>query len=150
MSSKDKNTYHHKDLRANLIQAAITLLGKHRLEGKDLETHLRRPGKQLEELHEHCPGLAQLDLNPEDVLEVEAEVKYRPYLERYARERERLEELSAVHLPLDWDFQTFAALKQEARDVLSKRRPRTLAQARNLPGVTPTDLSVLLVELRRC
>jgi tRNA uridine 5-carboxymethylaminomethyl modification enzyme len=135
--------------RAVRIQAAVSLLGSHWLDGKDLETHLRRPGMHLEALHAHCPGLAKLGLQSEDVLEVEAEVKYRPYLERYAQERERLEELSAVSLPVDWDFQSFAALKQEARDVLSTRRPRTLAQARNLPGVTPADLSVLLVELRR-
>ena len=135
--------------RAGRIQAAVSLLGQHRLEGKDLETWLRRPGMSLEDLRVHIPALSDLGLTAEDVLEVEAEVKYRPYLERYARERERLEELSAVPLPPDWDFQSFAALKQEARDVLSKRRPRTLAQARNLPGVTPSDLSVLLVELRR-
>ncbi len=135
--------------RTARIQAAVSLLGQHRLEGKNLETWLRRPGMNLEDLRVHLPALSDLGLTAEDVLEVEAEVKYRPYLERYARERERLEELSAVPLPPDWDFQSFAALKQEARDVLSKRRPRTLAQARNLPGVTPADLSVLLVELRR-
>lgn len=131
------------------IQAALSLLGRHRREGKDLETWLRRPGMCYADLVAHCPDLGRLDLEPEDILEVEAEVKYRPYLERHARERERLEELSAVQLPADWDFQVFKALKKEARDVLSKRRPRTLAQARNLPGVTAADLSVLLVELRR-
>ena len=139
----------HARARAARIQAAVSLLANRWLDGRDLETHLRRPGMHLQDLHAHCPELTDLGLTSEDVLEVEAEVKYRPYLERYAQERQRLEELSAVQLPVQWDFQSFSALKQEARDVLSSRRPRTLAQARNLPGVTPADLSVLLVELRR-
>ena len=57
--------------------------------------------------------------------------------------------MSAICLPAEWEYQEMRALKKEAREVLALRRPMTLAEAQRLSGVTPADISVLLVELRR-
>ncbi|MFQ5507532.1 MAG: tRNA uridine-5-carboxymethylaminomethyl(34) synthesis enzyme MnmG, partial [Planctomycetota bacterium] len=131
------------------IDTAVSILDRTMLEGKDLATRIRRPGARLLEVVSRSSELRELRLSAEDIAEVEARVLYAPYLERHARERERLASMAAVELPSDWDFRSMRALKTEAREVLEKRRPLTLGEARNLPGVTPADLSVIMVELRR-
>ena len=137
---------HERELR---IATATRLLYETRHNGKDLASLLRRPGQRLAELLPLCTELETLHLNREDTEEVEAEILYRPYLARHAVERERIRKMSAICLPAEWEYQEMRALKKEAREVLALRRPMTLAEAQRLSGVTPADISVLLVELRR-
>lgn len=84
-----------------------------------------------------------------DAEEVEACVLYEPYLERFARERERLETMARFAPPERLDYAAVLGLNNKARASLGKRRPRTLGEARSLPGVTPADLSVLMVVVGR-
>ena len=135
--------------RAQRIDGVVELLGSRRHEGHSLAKILRRPGTRFADLLPLCPELAQLVTRAEDVDEVEARVLYEPYLERYAREREKIDELHGQRLPDQLDYPAMEGLKLEARAVLDQRRPRTLGEARSLPGVTPADVSVLLVELTR-
>ncbi len=131
------------------IAEALHLLRTQRREGKELAAYLRRPGMRLEDLHVFCPELAALDLDLEEEEEVFSEVLYETYLLRQRKQVERMESLASFRFPESWNYHSFDGLKTEAREILQKRRPRTLAEARNLPGVTPADLSILLVALER-
>jgi tRNA uridine 5-carboxymethylaminomethyl modification enzyme len=134
--------------RAARVRRAIDYLETRLFEGRSLASLLRRPGTSLADLGRLEPGIAGLGLAADDGEEVEAEVRYRPYLERHARERARIESLAALPLSHELDYAAMHGLKREAREVLARRRPRTLAEAGRLPGVTPADISVLLVRLR--
>jgi len=137
------------DARSRRIDRAVDWLGKKSKDGKPLLVELRRPGGSYCALAREWPELAAFGLTDEDAAEVEARALYEPYLLRFARERERLAGMAGRRLPDGWDFRSMSALKHEAREVLARRRPLTLGEAQRLAGVTPADLSVLLVELER-
>lgn len=118
-------------------------------EGKTLSARLRRPGTRLADVVAFDAELALDELPREDVEEIEARVLYAPYEQRAAKEQERLAAMQKRRLPPDWDYRAMAALKNEARETLHARRPRTLGEAQRSPGVTPADVSVLLVELEK-
>lgn len=80
---------------------------------------------------------------------VEEEIKYAGYILREQREIERLTELEHVRLPPDADFHGASGLSREVQDKLAAVRPRTLAQASRIPGVTPAALALLRIHLRR-
>ncbi len=135
--------------REKRISAICERLEVSWIQGKSLAGLLRRPGTRLFDLPsnpllEECRELSALDVE-----EVEARILYAPYLERHAMERERVAEYSQRRLPEELRYAEMEGLKKEAREVLSARRPLTLLEAQGLPGVTPADLSVLLVALRR-
>jgi tRNA uridine 5-carboxymethylaminomethyl modification enzyme len=146
VSERDMQRVREREAR---LGEAVRCLETTRLQGQSLSAWLRRPGATLGEVTALCPGLGALSLPPSDVEEVEARVVYEPYLERTERERERLQGMLSRRLPESLDYAAMRGLKREASEVLGRRRPLTLAEARGLPGVTPADLSVLLVELRR-
>jgi len=80
---------------------------------------------------------------------VEMELKYEGYL---ARERERagaLQRQAEFALPADLPYPELASLSFEARQKLERIRPATLAQAGRIPGVSPSDLQNLVMEVRK-
>ncbi|HEY8391497.1 MAG TPA: tRNA uridine-5-carboxymethylaminomethyl(34) synthesis enzyme MnmG [Capillibacterium sp.] len=78
---------------------------------------------------------------------VENFVKYEGYLEREAKMAARLEKMEEKKLPADLDYMKIPNLSSEAREKLSKFRPETLGQAGRISGVSPADLSTLLIWL---
>jgi tRNA uridine 5-carboxymethylaminomethyl modification enzyme len=88
-------------------------------------------------------------LDDETATEVELRVKYAGYLRQEEHNVERARRLEASHLPASLDYQALTGLRNEARQQLQRVRPRTLGQASRIPGVTPADIAVLLVHLRR-
>jgi len=74
---------------------------------------------------------------------------YAAYIEREEREIEQLKKLERHHIPADFDFANVIGLRQECRDKLKKTRPSTLAQASRIDGVTPAELTLLRVALKR-
>jgi tRNA uridine 5-carboxymethylaminomethyl modification enzyme len=116
-----------------------------------LATLLRRPGVTAELLVQTADGLPTGD--PEVLAEViagvEMELKYEGYL---GRERDRAEQLRrnadfAIPASLPWD--ELDSLSFEARQKLERIQPRTLAQAARVPGVSPSDLQNLVMEIRK-
>jgi tRNA uridine 5-carboxymethylaminomethyl modification enzyme len=88
-------------------------------------------------------------LNTEIIQQVEIMVKYAGYLEREEIEVNRLKKLEAKVLPKNIDFSKMHNLRIEARQKLSAIRPQTIGQARRISGVTPADISILLVALKQ-
>ena len=116
---------------------------------------IRRPGVRLTDLLAR-PGVLQAEPILEsiggrsDVAErIENDLKYEGYLRRQQEEVERTLRLEAEEIPLDLDILSINALSNEGRERLATVRPRTIGQASRISGVTPSDLSVLLIHMRR-
>ncbi len=78
---------------------------------------------------------------------VEADVKYAGYQKRQAEQVERLQNFEKRRIPPNTDFSGMRGLSAEAREKLSLRHPQTVGQAARIPGVTPADLSVLMIHV---
>lgn len=94
------------------------------------------------------------DLEREVPARIEIEVKYRGYIDRQARQVDRMRRMERVELAADFDFGKVPGLLSESRQKLETVRPRTLGQAGRISGVTPADVQLLWVALeagrRRC
>ncbi|MGA0256999.1 MAG: tRNA uridine-5-carboxymethylaminomethyl(34) synthesis enzyme MnmG [Saprospiraceae bacterium] len=112
---------------------------------------LSRPGVSIDGLKNHIPELAQaLDkLDREIVDTAEIDIKYEGYIVKEKEMAEKMNRLEDLRIYKDMDFSTLTALSAEAREKLSELRPRTIGQASRISGVSPADISVLLVHIGR-
>ncbi|ARN78474.1 tRNA uridine-5-carboxymethylaminomethyl(34) synthesis enzyme MnmG [Nonlabens spongiae] len=86
----------------------------------------------------------------EDILEqVEIRVKYAGYIEKEKNNADKLHRLENVKIPPNYNYKNLASLSYEAREKLTKIQPVTVSQASRISGVTPSDISVLLVHMGR-
>lgn len=106
----------------------------------------RRHGVSLLALLE-AAGIS--DLAPADVVTVELELKYAGYFERERTQADKLRRMAHLVLPDGLPYTDFQSLSTEARQKLAARQPATLAQAASIPGVSPSDLQNLLIEVER-
>jgi tRNA uridine 5-carboxymethylaminomethyl modification enzyme len=93
-------------------------------------------------------GAAQ-ELAPESVLSAELEIKYAGYFERERAHADRMSRMGEMRLEADLPYAEMTMLSLEARQKLAGIRPRTLAQASRIPGVNPSDLQNLVIEVER-
>ncbi len=96
--------------------------------------------------------LSEIDTNreilPEDVIEqVEIEIKYEGYIERQLRQVEQYKKMEKKKIPADIDYNDVKSLRLEARQKLIAYKPISVGQASRISGVSPADISVLLVYL---
>ena len=89
------------------------------------------------------------DLGKEINEQIEMELKYAGYIERQKKEVEKLEHLDAIRIGKDFDYGKVIGIRTEARQHLSRFTPENLGQAARIPGVTPSDISVLMIALKR-
>ncbi len=85
----------------------------------------------------------------EEIEEAEIQIKYRGYIEREKFIAEKLHRLENIAIPEDFDYSAIQSLTIEARQKLACIRPQTIGQASRIPGVSPADVSVLLVKFGR-
>ncbi|MEZ4985858.1 MAG: tRNA uridine-5-carboxymethylaminomethyl(34) synthesis enzyme MnmG [Saprospiraceae bacterium] len=116
-----------------------------------LNTVLLRPNISLEEVKQVVPEVAtflgQYDEEPAQLAEIK--MKYEGYIEREQEMVDKMNRLEAVRLSDNIDYHTLPSLSIEARQKLSQLRPRTIGQASRISGVSPADISVLLVFMGR-
>ena len=87
---------------------------------------------------------------PEDVIEqVEIEIKYEGYIERQLKQVEQFKRMEKKQIPSDLDYQDVGSLRLEARQKLSLYKPVSVGQASRISGVSPADISVLLIYLEQ-
>ena len=87
---------------------------------------------------------------PADVVEqLAVQARYEGYIRRQLAEIRRHRATETLPVPDDFDYRPLEGLTYEAKDKLSRSRPATLGQASRVPGVSPADISVLLVHLYR-
>ena len=90
------------------------------------------------------------DISDSKVVEsVEITLKYRGYIDREQRMAEKLHRLEDLKIPEDFDFEKVSGLTIECRQKLKTYAPKTIAQASRISGVSPSDISVLLVYFGR-
>jgi tRNA uridine 5-carboxymethylaminomethyl modification enzyme len=87
--------------------------------------------------------------DPDAVTSVEIQIKYTGYLEREREAARRLTELAEFRLPMDMPYRELRSLSIEAREKLDRIRPESLSQAGRIPGISPSDLQNLVLEVVR-
>ena len=130
------------------IAAGERVLDETRRENRTLAEHLRRPEVTWATLCEMEPRVAELGLDPLSAEQVEIAAKYAGYIARQAADVAKTGKLAAVRVPGDFDFTAVRQLRAEAKEKLTRVRPRDLGQAGRIAGITPADLSVLMIALR--
>ena len=113
--------------------------------GASLGDMLRRPQLDYEMIAELDPDRPELDARVIDTVQVN--VKYEGYIKRQIDEVKKFEKLEKRLIPYDIDYDAVTGLRIEARQKLSKMRPASLGQASRISGVSPADISVLLIYL---
>ncbi|MEG1849626.1 MAG: tRNA uridine-5-carboxymethylaminomethyl(34) synthesis enzyme MnmG, partial [Oscillospiraceae bacterium] len=114
--------------------------------GIRLSELLRRPQVTLALLGPFDPDRPALPAAVADQLEIE--IKYEGYIDKQRAQAERMQKYRAMSLS-GMDFSAVHGLRNEAREKLLRIRPENLGQAMNISGVSPADVSLLLLELSR-
>jgi tRNA uridine 5-carboxymethylaminomethyl modification enzyme len=110
-----------------------------------LEELLRRPRIPYRVVAERMPSPFGADFPYAN--EIETDIKYQGYIDRQRNQVAQVEKLDGVRLPKEIVYKSLANLSKEAREKLDRIRPETLGQASRIAGVSPADVSVLLVVL---
>ena len=105
--------------------------------------------KQISELPVIAEFLGRFDLDEEVCEQTAIEVKYAGYIEKEKNNADKLSRLENLKIPSDFDYHLVKSLSYEAREKLTKIKPITIAQASRISGVSPSDISVLLVYMGR-
>lgn len=93
-------------------------------------------------------GLSELIQDSISLEQVEIELKYDGYIKRQQDLIERFDRYESVNIPLNFNYHEVKSLSTEGREKLSKVKPRSIGQASRISGVTPSDISILLVYLK--
>ncbi len=139
-----------------LINAALEQLGTTPLrEGCKLADLIERPQLTLQNLADHIKALkAELDktepARKDEIIEAaEILMKYSGYISRERLIADKMKRLEDIRIKGRFDYSTLQSLSTECRQKLIKHDPETLAEASRIPGVSPSDINVLLVLLNR-
>lgn len=89
------------------------------------------------------------NLDEEVIQQAEIQVKYSGYIEKEKNNADKLNRLEGIKIPESFDYTKIKSLSAEAREKLLKIKPRTISQASRISGITPNDVSVLLVYMGR-
>ncbi|WP_163270720.1 tRNA uridine-5-carboxymethylaminomethyl(34) synthesis enzyme MnmG [Chelativorans alearense] len=108
---------------------------------------LSYPDVTLGRLAQIWPELG--DIPPKTAERLETEARYAVYLERQAADAERLRQDESKAIPSDADFSSVPGLSNELKDKLRRLKPRTLAEAQRIDGMTPAALALILMALRQ-
>ena len=122
-------------------QSALERIGELKLENA-----LKRPDASLVEL---AKGTALEDFPADALQQAEIMVKYEGYLARQQSQIDRFSRAERLAMPENMDYLKVSGLRIEARQKLNAQKPRSLGQASRIPGVSPGDISVLMVLLER-
>jgi tRNA uridine 5-carboxymethylaminomethyl modification enzyme len=167
----NKETFELVNEKEQIISDCINLFNSIKLHARDVNPYLEAKGKDgidsTETISKLCkrPELSLREilnlngttnyqiveklLNDSKSLEqVEIELKYEGYLKRQQETIEKLERYEFKEIPLNLNYFNLKALSTEAREKLNRIKPRSIGQASRISGVTPSDISVLLVYLK--
>ena len=89
------------------------------------------------------------ELDVEVLEQVEIQVKYSGYIQKEKNNAEKLTKLEGIKIPKSFDYSKLKSLSFEAREKLTEIQPATISQASRISGVSPNDISVLLVYMGR-
>ncbi len=110
---------------------------------------LKRPGIGYRELAPFLSALDKFSFDDASTLSLETKVKYEGYIQKEIRDGKNAAKLEYIKLPTDIDYSKIDGLALEARQKLNQVMPRTLGQASRISGVNPSDVSILILLLRK-
>jgi tRNA uridine 5-carboxymethylaminomethyl modification enzyme len=112
---------------------------------------LLRPDVELDELAVALPALHELikDFSKDTIEQASIQVKYDTYIEKEKDLVQRMSQLEELEIPETFDYKKITSLGNEAREKLSKIKPRTLGQASRISGINPSDVQILMVFMGR-
>ena len=139
------------DQRLTPLSHAIGLADDDRAQRVKLSSLVLRPELSLRELSALSPEVsaAVAGLPAEVVQEVETSIKYQRYIEKEQEVANRILKFEEIALPPDFDYFSLEALSYEAREKLRRYHPVSIGQASRISGVSPADISVLLLTFAR-
>ena len=163
-----ENRYHNFINKVNNINRAVDILKEHYL-GKRGEINeylrsvnsneltgglqafelLKRPNISYEAIRNFVPELKDIELDEFAIEEVEIIAKYEGYIIKQIREAKNMAKLEEMKIPSDFDYINMDGLALEARQKLDKVRPLTIGQASRISGVNPSDITVLIFNVRK-
>ena len=145
-------------VKAQHINSALEQMGETPLaRGCKLIDLIARPGISIMGMSGHIARLKEkiesLDNSDTPVVEIveaaEIGIKYQGYIEREKQQAEKMMRLEGIRIKDHFDYNSINSLSTEARQKLSRINPETLGQASRIPGVSPSDVNVLLVLMNR-
>lgn len=142
-------------LKPEYINEGLAKIGTSPLkQGMRLKDVITRPQVTIENISEYIPTVkAEIDKIPnrkEEIIEAcEIIIKYDGYIKREQLIADKISRLENIRIKGKFDYENILSLSTEARQKLAKINPETIAQASRIPGVSPNDISILLVLLGR-
>lgn len=109
---------------------------------------LLRPEVELKHLEQFI-AIPDTNYTFEEKLRAEIKIKYETYIQREKEQADKLQRLEYIKIPKDFDYHKITALSMESREKLTRIKPMTIAQAKQISGVSPSDISVLLIHFGR-
>jgi tRNA uridine 5-carboxymethylaminomethyl modification enzyme len=163
--------------KEKLIAAFIKMAGQHsmspevvnpylerifegRIEERErLSKLLKRPGVKLAEIErldsvanqpamQEITKLPDMKLRREIIEQIEIDLKYEGYIQRQTEQIEKFERFENQIIPIDFNYTKIKSLSAEGREKLSKVKPESIGQASRISGVTPSEVSILMVSMR--
>ena len=139
-----KRNYERFKAKEGAIAAEIKRLRETRSGAETLEQVLRRPEIRYCDLQDK-----NYSLSSDVIQQVEIAIKYAGYIARQEAEVEKFRSLEEKQIPAGFDYTTVPSLRNEARQKLLSIRPATLGQAARISGVSPADIGIIMVWLKR-
>ena len=156
-----ENIYRRETERVNLIRREVKRLetvfipvdklplagngdGKRKV---SIAQALRMPPIKIVDIADNDDSLGNLSSNVWS--DIEITIKYKGYLDKQQREIEKFKKLESLPIPPDFPFLSLTGLKTEAKEKLDRFKPVSLGQASRISGISPGDISVLMVHLKR-
>lgn len=131
--------------RLQAIRAGVENTHRVKVDGIPLNLWLRRPENDW---HDLPPEVLSL-YSPELWEPIAIEVVFAAHIERMRVAAERMQRQEDKRIPEDFDYESVPAMKTEARQRFARVRPATIGQAARIPGITPADIALLLVRLKK-
>ncbi len=110
---------------------------------------LKRPGVEFSKIKQFIPELAGISYGEDTIEEIEIIAKYEGYIAKQIHEAESMRKIEEMKIPAGFDYLNMHGLALEARQKLNKIQPLTIGQASRISGVNPSDISILILNVRR-
>ena len=139
-------------VRKGSIDSWLESIGSSALhEGCKISDLVLRPQVNIKALAEVLPDLKERigGLSDEVIESCEIQIKYAGYIKREQLEAAKLQRLEQIRIPESFNYEEVQSLSTEARQKLTRIRPHSIGEAQRIPGVSPNDISVLLVLMGR-
>ncbi len=132
------------------VEEYLESLGYNEMKGGILASEiLKRPNVKYTEIAPFIKELKAFSPTEDTIEEIEIICKYEGYIAKQIREADNQRKLEEMKIPSDFDYLNMEGLRLEARQKLDKIRPLTIGQASRVSGVNPSDVSILILNVRR-